>query len=87
VTIIIIIILLNALCLPQPQQVKPAFVPIDYLLIPARAETFQQALDSLRYLDKFLSLLSFQADRVKNYLFFKVGMMMIMMMMVMVMGW
>jgi hypothetical protein len=32
-----------------PVEVNPAFVPIDYLLIPARAETFQQGLDSLSH--------------------------------------
>ena len=51
----------------------PDFVPVDFLLVPEQATTFDQAVDALRWADKLCTLCSAQSRRVKNPQFYKVA--------------
>eukprot|EP00729_Bicosta_minor_P009922 gene9922-5877_t len=51
----------------------PDFVPVDFLLVPEQATTFDHAVDALRWADKLCTLCSAQSRRVKNPQFYKVA--------------
>jgi len=55
------------------KKLKPSFVPIDFLLVPQQATTFDEALDALRWGDKICTLASVQPTHVKNPHFLKVA--------------
>lgn len=49
----------------------PKYVPVDMLQLPARADTFEEALAAIRYCDKMCTLISVQAHTIKNINFLK----------------
>jgi len=44
------------------KKLKPSFVPIDFLLVPQQATTFDEALDALRWGDKICTLVTISID-------------------------
>jgi thiol-disulfide isomerase/thioredoxin len=57
--------------LAGPAKTKPGFVPIDFLLVPEQATTFDEAIDALRWADKICTLVSVQTIHVQNPQFLK----------------
>eukprot|EP01087_Luapelamoeba_hula_P004848 TRINITY_DN1482_c0_g1_i1.p1 TRINITY_DN1482_c0_g1~~TRINITY_DN1482_c0_g1_i1.p1 ORF type:complete len:4317 (-),score=602.49 TRINITY_DN1482_c0_g1_i1:51-13001(-) len=49
----------------------PKYVPVDMLQLPARADTFEEALAAIRYCDKMCTLISVQSHTIKNTEFLK----------------
>ena len=51
----------------------PRFVPIDFLLVPQRAENFEDCLTALRWCDKLCTKCETQQASVKHWTFLKVA--------------